>query len=91
MGKPTESKDRIEFRVRKKKPKPNAKSYDLVTIQDIFDATNCDNVDGFLKEFKIILHSLYLVRAVIENSIAEGKAPKDTKMPPVGILKWTDD
>lgn len=76
--------NKIHFKIQKKDPKPNAKQYHIETVQDVFDATNIDNVDKFLDEFKMVLCSGYLLRDVSKNENPDEK---------VGLPSfiWIDD
>lgn len=44
-----------------------AKEHQINTIQDIFECTDIDNVDMFLKDLKGILLSGYLIREVSKD------------------------
>jgi hypothetical protein len=77
--------------VEKKKPKKNAKSYNIVTISDFFEVATNDNVNRILKDFAAMMRHAVLLRE-LTNSIAKAKGldKKDAKI----ILKsfdWIDD
>lgn len=78
------------FEIKKKNPKPNAVTYELKTIEDIFEAVSHDNVDSFLREFEILIRMSLLSRSIIEEQIKEGKLPADAKLQLKGMT-WTDD
>ncbi len=60
--------DRLEFKVTKINPKPDAKTYRLRTVEDMFKVINEDNVEGFLKE----LHIIFLTQFMLLATEAEG-------------------
>ncbi len=75
---------KVYFQINKQNPKPNPCTFHIETVQDIFDATNIDNVDKFLSEFKMVLCSGYLLRA----TAAAENLPDEIKLP---SFEWTDD
>lgn len=60
-----------------------AKEYQINTIQDIFECTNSDNIDNFLKDLKGVLLSGYLLRE-ISKDMEEIKVLSDG-------FTWIDD
>jgi hypothetical protein len=77
--------------VEKKKPKKNAKSYNIVTISDFFEVATNDNVNRILKDFAAMMQHAVLLRE-LTNSIAEAEGidKKDHQI----ILRsfdWIDD
>lgn len=76
----------LRFSIKVKNPKENAISYNLETMQDIFDAVTVDNIDKFLDEFGVILRS-----AILAKYIAQQKNPDALKTMKFGKVVWTDD
>lgn len=82
----------IEFRLQKKRPKKNVKTYNIETVQDIFDAVNSKNIKKFIREFEIVLRSGLLLKVLHEANISEGKYTAEE----VGKIElprftWIDD
>jgi predicted DNA-binding protein len=87
----TKKMNEFKIVVEKKKPKKNAKSYNIVTISDFFEVATNDNVNRILKDFAAMMQHAVLLRE-LTNSIAkaEGSDKKDHQI----ILKsfdWIDD
>jgi galactitol-specific phosphotransferase system IIB component len=53
--KPKVKKGEILVSMMKKNPKPDAKSYQISTIQDMINAVTSENIDSFLKDFENVL------------------------------------
>lgn len=85
-----EEKEFINFELRKKRPKKNAKTYKIETVQDMLDAVNEKNIKKFLREFEIVLRSGMLMKAINEGLKKEGKVPKDAKIK-MPYYDWIDD
>lgn len=81
-----ENKEELIFRITKNNPKENAISYEIETIQDIFDAVTIDNIDKFLDEFGVVLRSVILAKY-----IAQEKDPESLKNMKFDKVVWTDD
>lgn len=79
----------IKLEITKKNPKKNAKSYHIETVQDIFNVINSKNINKFIREFKIVLHSGLLLKACNENFTKEGKYPKQDIL--FRYFEWIDD
>lgn len=79
-------KSELIFSFTKKEPKENAISYEIETMQDIFNAVNIDTVDKFLDEFGVILRSVILTKY-----IASEKNPESLKSMKFGKVVWIDD
>lgn len=84
MGNDNESE--LRFSLTKREPKENAISYEIETMQDIFDAVTVDNIDKFLDEFGVILRSVILAKY-----IAQQRNPEALKSMKFGKVVWTDD
>lgn len=81
-----ENKSELKFSFTKREPKENAISYEIETMQDIFDAVNIDSVDKFLDEFGVILRSV-----IIAKYAAQQSNPESVKSIKFGKVTWTDD
>lgn len=81
-----EDEAELVFSITKNNPKENAISYEIETMQDIFDAVTVDNIDKFLDEFGVILRSVILAKY-----IAQEKNPESLKNMKFGKVVWTDD
>lgn len=84
------TQDLIQIRIQNKNPKKDPITYKLVTVQDIADCVTVDNIDGFLKDFRMCLESVLLMKLVYEEHKKKGEIPQDSKviMP---HIEWTDD
>ena len=77
--------------VKKRNPKPNAKSHKLVTVQDIFNVLTEKNVNRFMKEFKQGMKVAIAMRELAKSiSKAEGiEAGNDVLQMP--SFTWIED
>lgn len=92
LGEGGSDKGTIEFKIQKKRPKKNAKSYNIETVQDIFDAVNSKNIKKFLREFEMVLRSGLLLKAIHEANIAEGKySAEEAGKLELPRFTWIDD
>jgi hypothetical protein len=92
LGEGGSEKGKIEFKIQKKRPKKNAKSYNIETVQDIFDAVNSKNIKKFLREFEMVLRSGLLLKAIHEANIAEGKySAEEAGKLELPRFTWIDD
>jgi hypothetical protein len=78
--KPKIKKGEIIVSIMKENPKPDAKSYQISTTQDIFNAVNSENIDNFLRDFGNVLRVAIIVK---KNS-----PPNSIKFP---NFEWIDD
>lgn len=80
----------ISVSIMNKNPKKDPITYEIRTIQDICDSITSDNIDGFLKDFKMCLHTYLLMQGLNNAAIKEGTIPEGNKilMP---SFKWIDD
>jgi len=62
---------------------PQNKTYEIKTVQDIFECVTTENIDRFMKDFVGIFLSLAEIK---ENSTEE--EIQDLK---IGSFMWTDD
>ncbi len=84
--------EQIKFKIQKKRPKKNAKSYHIETVQDIFNAVNSDNIKIFLKEFEIVLRSGILLKAINDANVRMGKYTKEESVKlELSHFIWIDD
>lgn len=81
--------DRIEFKVKSKKPKPNAITYKIETIEDIFTHVNIKNKNRFLKDLGAMIEFIELNNNLF-SAIAESKGEKFNRLIPKE-MDWTDD
>lgn len=92
LGEGGSDKGTIEFKIQKKRPKKNAKSYNIETVQDIFDAVNSKNIKKFLREFEMVLRSGLLLKAIHEANITEGKySAEEAGKLELPRFTWIDD
>lgn len=82
--------DELYFELRKKNPKSDAKTYRIETVQDILNAVNSENIDKFIHEFEVTLHSAMLLRAINDGLKKEGKVPEDAEIK-FTHFDWIDD
>lgn len=80
------AKDDFRLEIMKKNPKPNAVTYRIETINDIFKAVTPDNIEKFLHEFELVLRSGILLKATAET--VEKGAGEGIHMP---YFDWIDD
>lgn len=82
----------LEFKIQKKRPKKNAKSYHIENVQDIFNAVTSKNIKKFLREFEILLRSGLLIKAIHEANIKEGKyTEEESGKIEFKDFNWIDD
>lgn len=62
----------IGFEIQSVNPKPDAKSYYIGTMQDVFNAVTSKNIEQFLKEFETVLRSGLLLKAIHDANIESG-------------------
>lgn len=92
LGEGGSDKGTIKFKIQKKRTKKNAKSYNIETVQDIFDAVNSKNIKKFLREFEMVLRSGLLLKAIHESNIAEGKySAEEAGKLELPRFTWIDD
>lgn len=78
-------------KVQKRKPKPNAVSHKLTTIQDIFNVLTEKNVDRFMKEFKQGMKVGIAMRE-FAKSIAEAESVQtDAEILQMTHFTWIED
>lgn len=77
--------------VQSRNPKPNAKGYKLVTVQDIFNVLTEKNVNRFMKEFKQGMKVAIAMRELAKSiSKADGiEAGNDVLQMP--SFTWIED
>ncbi len=85
-----ENNGHIGFEIRNKNPIKNPKEYEIKTIEDIDNCVTRENIDGFLKDFEMVLRMHFLYNEILKAQIAEGKIPEGTTIPLVSF-KWIDD
>lgn len=86
----SEEKEFLNIEFRKKRPKKNAKSYQISTVQDIFDCVTPKNIKKFLREFEMVIRSFHLMKAINDDLIQKGQVPSDVKVK-MPSFEWIDD
>lgn len=82
----SEKKYHFGFEILKKNPKKNAKFYELVTVQDIYAILTEENINKFMREFKIGMKVSVAMRDLM---IAKGIKSED--VPKMESFTWIDD
>lgn len=80
----------VKIAFQKKDPKPDPKSYRIETIADITKCVTSENIDGFLRDFEMVLRSYLLMKELNNAGIKEGTIPEgaEIEMP---FFEWIDD
>jgi hypothetical protein len=83
-------KETFKIGFMKKDPKPNAKSYQIKTVQDIMDCVTSENVDQFLTDFEMVVRSCLMMKMINEDGIKAGIIPEGHKID-FPSFEWIDD
>ena len=81
----------IIFSVTNRDPKPDAKTYELSTVSEIFDAVTEENLPSFIRDFEASLRTGIATREMTKAIAVAENLPQSAGGLTMDRFIWTDD